>query len=95
MVDSMPDSFSIFIDSRHLSLLTPEKQQVLKEAQRYAQQHGVLRSVTVVDSTLTKMQQRQIAQASGVDETKRYIDAAQEPDWNHKALMWLATGVYE
>ena len=95
MVDSMPESFSVFVDTRHLSLLTPEKQQFLKEAQTYTQQHGLLRSVTIVDSTLTKMQQRQIAQRSGVDNTKLIIDAAHEPDWNQKALMWLATGVYE
>jgi hypothetical protein len=91
-IDASPDNFGVLIDMRHFSLLTLEKQEFLKKAQIYAQQNGLGRSATIVDSTLTKLQQKQVAQETEAHKTKRFFDAAHEPDWERKALNWLTTG---
>ncbi len=90
MLANAPDEFCVFVDMRSLMPLPHESELFMREGQRFYKEKGMLRSVVILDNTVTAMQFKRIAQEeSGIYAGERYIDASQTPDWEKVGVVWL------
>jgi hypothetical protein len=86
-----PKSFGVLIDMRTLKPggIQPDAQKVMVEGQGLFKKAGMERSCVVLQSATVTMQFERIARESGIYAFERYINAAQKPDWEAKAVGWI------
>ncbi len=88
-----PKEFGVFVDMRTLKPLPSDSQNHMQEGQKLFKKKGMVRSVVIVDSAITKIQFKRIAQETGIYEWERYIDASSMSDWEHIGLGWITRGI--
>jgi hypothetical protein len=83
--------FGVLIDMRTLKPggIQPDAQKIMVEGQGYFRKAGMERSCVILRSATITMQFERIAHESGIFAFERYINAAQRPDWEGKALGWI------
>ena len=91
-LDLLPPQFGLLGDMRHVKPLPPESQAILSANPEWTA-NRIIRSATIIDSALVKMQARRLTKEWKQDATKRYIDASQHPDWESLAVNWITHGV--
>ncbi|MBN2415517.1 hypothetical protein JXO52_06730 [bacterium] len=84
-----PEAFGVFVDMRTLKPISVDAQVQMQEGQQLYKAKGMVRSVVIVDSAVTKMQFKRIAIRTGIDEWERYIDASANPDWHKAGMAWI------
>lgn len=92
LLDVLPESFGMLIDMREMTALPAKSQEVLVATQKRFKPR-VIRSATVIKSIITDIQSKRINTISGVNETKRYINAAEVSNWEVKAIDWIKKGI--
>ncbi len=88
-----PEEFGIFVDMRSIDPLAADAQVFMKEGQLLYKDKGMIRSVVIFDSSLTKTQFERIAQLTGIYELERYIDASSVDDWEETGINWVDNGI--
>lgn len=86
---SLHEPFCVFVDMRTCSPLDDLGQSYMREGQRLYKDSGMVRSVVILRSPVTKMQFKRIACESGIYEWERYIDVETISDWEKVGLDWL------
>lgn len=92
VLDLLPPKFGILSDMRMLKPLPTESQEILS-ANPELTVDRVLRSATVLNSALVKLQTRRLANQWKLSDSKRYIDASTHADWEKQAVDWIVHGV--
>ncbi|MDW3194686.1 MAG: hypothetical protein R8G66_20070 [Cytophagales bacterium] len=92
MLDLLPSKFGLLGDVRNMKPLPPESQAILSAHPEWTADR-IVRSATVIDSALVKMQTRRLTKEWKQDEAKRYIDASKHLDWEVVAEKWLLEGI--
>ncbi len=90
---SAPTKFGVFVDMRDMKPLSEDSQQYMKEGQAAFKSKGMVRSVVILNDTVTTMQFKRIARETGIDSWERYIDASRNPEWKKAGLDWLVNGL--
>jgi hypothetical protein len=85
--------FGLLVDSRTQKSNPPDSQEIIREAMLWLREHGMRRSVVVLDSTVALIQILRIAKSTGVYSYERYLDALKDPQWERKAKDWLVHGI--
>ncbi len=85
--------FGLMVDSRTQKANPPDTQELIKESMVWLRGHGMERSVVVLDSTVALIQILRLAKTSGVYAYERYLDALKDPDWEAKAVDWIARAI--
>jgi hypothetical protein len=90
-----PKSFGVLIDMRTLKPggIQPDAQKVMVEGQGLFKKAGMERSCVILQSATITMQFERIARESGIFAFERYVNAAQKPDWETKAIGWIRNKV--
>lgn len=91
-LESAPKEFGIFVDMRTLKPLAQEVRGPMNDGQQLYKKSGMVRSVVIVDNSITKMQFKRIAKDSGIYEWERYIDASEVADWEKVGEDWITNG---
>src|SRR5580658_510524 len=86
-----PRSFGVLIDMRTLRPggVAPDAQAIMVDGQGLFKKAGMQRSCVILQSATVTMQFERIARESGIFAVERYINAAQKPDWEAKAVGWI------
>ncbi len=86
-----PKSFGVLIDMRTLKPggIKPDAQAIMVDGQGLFKKAGMERSCVILQSATVTMQFERIARESGIFAFERYINAAQKPDWEAKAIGWI------
>jgi|VirMetMinimDraft_7_1064189.scaffolds.fasta_scaffold07398_2 hypothetical protein len=92
LLKELPESFGMLIDMREMTAMPAKSQEVVKRTQKIFKAR-VIRSATITSSIITDIQSKRIGSASGVNETKRFINAANIADWEDKAIAWIQNGI--
>lgn len=94
VVDSLSEGFGVLGDLRGLEALDDEAEKQLADAMAYSDREGFGRAAVVVDSPILDLQQEQLGEEAGVDNSGRIvIDATAVDDWKTQALDWVNDGV--
>lgn len=70
-LENAPKEFGVLVDMRTLTPLPPDSQEHMQEGQKLFKEKGMVRSVVVLANSITKMQFKRLAQASGIYEWER------------------------
>jgi hypothetical protein len=92
LLKELPESFGMFIDMREMTAMPAKSQEIVKRTQKIFKAR-VTRSATVTSSVITDLQSKRIGSASGVNETKIFINAIDIADWEEKAIAWIERGI--
>lgn len=85
-------TFGFMVDMRKMKPLAPESQQALTDSQKLVADR-LTRSATIVeDNAIVKMQFRRLSKQSGVNDSKRFIDASADANWERLAEDWITLG---
>ena len=91
-MDENAGMFGIMIDMRDMKPLAPESQEALTSSQKLVS-NRLTRSATIVnDNAIIKMQFKRLSKQSGVVDTKRFIDASSDSNWEVLAENWISKG---
>lgn len=88
----LPPTFGLLADMRSMKPLPAESQAILSANPEWTASR-IIRSATIVDSALVKMQSRRLTKEWKQDATKRYIDSSQHSDWETIAEKWIEDGI--
>ena len=90
-----PKTFGVLIDMRGLRPggIQPDAQKVMVEGQGLFRKAGMERSCVILESATVTMQFARLAKESGIYAYERYINAAATPNWEAKAIGWIANKV--
>ena len=91
-LDLVPQQFGLLADMRSMKPLPAESQAILSAHPEWTATR-IVRSATIIDSALVKMQSRRLSKEWKQDSTKRYIDSTQYHDWEHRAEKWIKDGI--
>jgi hypothetical protein len=92
MATSEPAPF-VMVDLRQMSVLPKAAVPLMEQAQRGANESGLVRSVIIVKSAIIQMQFERMAKTTGIYEKERYISAETNPNWERAAEAWLLSGI--
>jgi hypothetical protein len=92
LLKELPKSFGMLIDMREMTAMPAKSQEIVMKTQRIFKPR-VIRSTTVTSSVITDIQSKRIGTASGVNETKKFINAIDIADWEERAINWIESGV--
>ncbi len=84
--------FGVIVDMRELSPLSPGAKDKMQEGQILYKEKGMNRSAVIVSQGFLATQFRMIAQQTGIYEWERYIDSANNPNWEEIAIDWIKKG---
>ena len=90
-LDSLPNQFGLMSDMRSLKPLPQESQDILSANPEWTA-NRIVRSATIIDSMLIKMQARRLATEWKQNESKRLVDASKHANWEEIAIAWIADG---
>ena len=88
-IQSQVGKFGVFVDMRTLKPLPQDAQEQMEKGQKMYKGKGMERSVVILDSPVTTMQFKRLAQQSGIYQWERYIDASKTSDWEKIGEAWL------
>ena len=88
-LETYENGFCVFVDMRTLSPLDRPGREVMRRAQQLYREHGMARSVVILNNPVTAQQFKQIAVESGIYEWERYLDASRETEWEQVGMDWL------
>ena len=91
-LEEVTEEYKVLVDMRTMKTLPPESKKILEEGQRLHVEKGGIGSAVIVSNAITKEQQRNLGERSGVGPREVYIDGS-EPDWEEKAMNWLLHGI--
>ncbi|MDW3195816.1 MAG: hypothetical protein R8G66_25810 [Cytophagales bacterium] len=91
-LDLVPQQFGLLADMRSMKPLPAESQAILSAYPEWTATR-IVRSATIIDSALVKMQSRRLSKEWKQDSTKRYIDSTQFHDWENRAEGWINEGI--
>ncbi len=91
-LDLVPQQFGLLADMRSMKPLPAESQTILSAHPEWTATR-IVRSTTIIDSALVKMQSRRLSKEWKQDSTKRYIDSTQYHDWENRAEKWIKDGI--
>lgn len=83
-------SFCVFADLRDMEAFPPEVGKQITELMEFCKDHGMQRSVDVVETATTSLQMEQLVDQAGINE--RIIDASTTDDPESQAIEWLEQG---
>ena len=89
IIPTLSGGFGVFVDMRTLKPLPQDSQEEMEKGQKLYKQHGMVRSVVVLDNAVTTMQFKRIAKKTGIYEWERYIDASATPNWEKVGEDWI------
>jgi hypothetical protein len=92
MATSEPAPF-VMVDLRQMSVLPKAAVPLMEQAQRGANESGLVRSVIIVKSAIIQMQFERMAKTTGIYDKERYISAETNPNWESAAEAWLLSGI--
>jgi len=92
LLKELPESFGMLIDMREMTAMPAKSQEIVMTTQKIFKSR-IIRSATVTKSVITDLQSKRIGTVSGVNETKRFINAIDKPDWEASAINWIKNGV--
>lgn len=93
IVSALPSKFGVFVDMRQLKPLPHEAELEMQKGQKLYKEKGMERSVAILNSAITTLQFKRIAQETGIYQWERYLDATNVPDWESVGRKWLTGGV--
>jgi len=93
LFENAPESFGVLVDMQKMEILPVNCQSAMLEGQKLYKKMGMLRSVVIVKDKLTAMQFRLMAQKTGIYENERYINAADNQNWEKDGLNWILNSV--
>jgi hypothetical protein len=85
--------FSVLVDMRTSRAFPAEAQEAVKQAILYCKEVGLERNAVVLNGAIAALQARRLARETGIEDDIRYIDAANEPEWERVAVDWLTAGI--
>ncbi len=85
----LPDKFGVFVDMRTLKPLPQDAQEEMEKGQKLYKQTGMVRSVVILNNSITTMQFKRIAKKTGIYEWERYIDASATSNWEEVGINWI------
>lgn len=91
VADRQSGDFGVLVDLRETRTFPPEAQMGLMEIIGYCREKGMNRNAVVVNSAITKIQANRLAKEGAIEHI-RFIDAAENPDWERTAEAWLVHG---
>ena len=91
LLDNLPPKFGILADLTELKPLPVESQEALTKTQAIFKDK-VIRSATVTRIDFTDMQFKRLGQVSGVNDTKKFLNATKTPNWEELCLEWITNG---
>jgi len=92
LLNELPESFGMLIDMREMTAMPAKSQEILIATQKVFKPK-VIRSATVTNSIITDIQSKRIGSKSGVNDTKKFINAIEITDWENKAVDWIENEV--
>lgn len=92
LLNELPESFGMLIDMREMTAMPAKSQEILIATQKIFKSK-VIRSATVTNSIITDIQSKRIGSKSGVNDTKKFINAIETTDWEDKAVDWIENEV--
>jgi hypothetical protein len=87
-----PKEFGVFVDMRSLKPLPKDAQPVMESGQKLYKAAGMVRSVVILDDSITTYQFRELAKKSGIAQWERYINAKERADWQKAGEAWITSG---
>ena len=85
--------FSVLVDMRSSRAFPFEAQEAVKQAILHCKEAGLERNAVVLNGAIAALQARRLARETGIEPYIRYIDAANEPEWERVAFAWLQDGI--
>lgn len=92
LLKRLPETFGMLIDMREMQALPQESQGIMVSTQKIFKPR-VERSATIVSKVITNIQFKRIGNQSKVNETKIFINALDEPNWEEVAKLWIVHAV--
>jgi len=86
-------AFSLMVDMREVVTLSTEVSKLIEELHRACRRMSMERAVAVVRSPVIRGQISQISFNIAASNTDRVIDASKVPEWEERAIAWVADGV--
>ena len=93
VLSDFPSEFTVLIDMRDLKPMAQETELEMQRGQKLYKEKGMKRSVVILNSAIVTMQFKRIAQATGIYEWERYINAKAEANWQKVAENWLVSAI--
>ena len=84
--------FKVFVDMRGFRPASEDVQAKFVDIQRIFKDHGMNRSVVILDNTVAVMQLIRTAKESGIYDQERYLTPENNPDWEQQAMDWILKG---
>jgi anti-anti-sigma regulatory factor len=85
---AQPDGFHIYADHRGMETLPDDAAAQFADLMQMCEENGVDRSVVVLDSAITKMQQDRLKREAGIDGQK-LVSAGRNDNWEAEARAWV------
>jgi hypothetical protein len=89
VLKSAPNEFGVFVDMRTLKPLPADSRLLMQKGQKLFKQKGMVRSVVILDDTITKIQFQRIGRETGIYKWERYIDASATANWEKTGIDWI------
>lgn len=85
--------FKVFVDMRDFKATSQEVQRIFVDIQKEFKDHGMSKSVVILDNAIAVMQLKRTAKESGIYAHERYITPENNPNWEKQALDWILGNV--
>ena len=92
-LSSMRGAFGVLVDARELEPLPLDSQTILKKGQILYNLKGMERTAVIYGNVSIKSYFVNTAHKSAMFETKRFINATENPKWEEAALSWIIDSV--
>ena len=86
---SIEKGFKVMVDMRGFKPASKEIQEIFVEIQKEFKNHGMNRSVVILDNTVAVLQLKRTGKESGIYDHERYITPEDNPEWEKQALDWI------
>ncbi len=93
LLKTSPISFGVFVDMRTLTPLDSDTQYFLEEGQKAYKANGMKRSVVILSKEEIRVQFKRIAWLTGIYQWERYINSADNLDWECKGVDWIVNNI--
>jgi hypothetical protein len=87
------EPFGVLTDMRHTLAFPSDTQEVIRSCFLHLKETGMERQALVLNSAIATLQAKRLAREAGILDRCRYVDAAQDPEWEKTATDWLRHGL--
>lgn len=92
-LNKIKKDFKVFVDMRGFKPASQEIQKVFVDIQKEFKDHGMSKSVVILDNAIAVMQLKRTAKESGIYAHERYITPENNPNWEKQALDWIESSI--